>query len=308
MGYVEGPYAAPYGSTVTLTAIAEDGYHFGVWSNGTMDNPYTLTVTSDTTVTAFFTANLLPELCMVGVSDWRNQLIWEPLEAPCTAYRLYRESDMAGVYELMAGVPYDSATTFIDSTSRPMTRSYRYRISGVDPYGREGVQRPEHKTMHLTISQGIGNNWNLVWTEYEGAEYTTYIIYRGTSQNDLQQIDVMPAGGDTTYTDAEAPAGEVYYQVGVMMSSPCNPAKSATISLSNIATNGTVGIAAVGSLGTNVRVYAVDGRIVVEGAEGRGVSAYDVMGREVQTARSLPAGVYLVKVEGLPARKVVVLR
>lgn len=47
------------------------------------------------------------------------------------------------------------------------------------------------------------------------------------------------------------------------------------------------------------------GRIVVEG---KGVKVYDLMGREVQPARSLPGGVYLVKVEGLPARKVVVVR
>lgn len=320
MGVVEGATEAPYGSTVTLTATAEEGYHFGAWSNGAMENPYTLTVVNDTAVTAYFTADLSPELCMVGVSDWKNQLIWEPLEAPCTAYRLYRESDMAGVYELIAEVPYDSATTFVDSTSRPMTRSYRYRISGVDPYGREGVQSPEHKTMHLTISQGIGNHWNLVWTEYEGAEYSTYIIYRGTSQNDLQQIDVMPAGGNTTYTDAEAPAGDVYYQVGVMMTTPCNPTKAATISLSNIATNGVVGIAEAEA--EAVRVYVEENLVVVrlDDAGERSASEaimFDIMGRRIASAKlvqgearmAAPAdGVFLVKIGDYAARRVVVIR
>lgn len=92
-------------------------------------------------------------------------------------------------------------------------------------------------------------------TIYEGADYSTYIIYRGTSQDSLQQIDVMPAGGNTTYTDAEAPAGDVYYQVGVMMTTPCTPTKAATISLSNIATNSTVGIVDVESQGPDVRVW-----------------------------------------------------
>lgn len=61
-------------------------------------------------------------------------------------------------------------------------------------------------------------------------------------------------------------------------------------------------------------IYAVDGRIVVNGAEGEPVSVYDVVGREVfhaaQTGETpaLPGGFYLVKVGALPARKVVVLK
>ena len=51
---------------------------------------------------------------------------------------------------------------------------------------------------HLTINQGLGGRWNLQWTPYEGAEYNTYIIYRGTNATDLQQIDIMPADGNTS--------------------------------------------------------------------------------------------------------------
>jgi uncharacterized repeat protein (TIGR02543 family) len=46
-----------YGQTVTLTAEAEDGYIFSGWSGGitAADNPVTLTIDSDKTVTATFT-------------------------------------------------------------------------------------------------------------------------------------------------------------------------------------------------------------------------------------------------------------
>ena len=118
----------------------------------------------------------------------------------------------------------------------------------------------------------------------------------------------MAAGGNTTYTDETAPTGDVYYQVGVMMATPCTPTKASTISLSNIATNSAVGIIDAEGQSSDLRVYAVDGRIVVDGAEGKDVRVYDVMGKEVQLARILSAGVYLVKVDGLPARKVVVMR
>ena len=40
-----------------LYAVPADGYSFDHWSTGSIDNPYTLTVTSDTTVIAYFVSN-----------------------------------------------------------------------------------------------------------------------------------------------------------------------------------------------------------------------------------------------------------
>lgn len=40
-----------------LYAVPADGYRFDHWSTGSTDNPYTLTVTSDTTVIAYFVSN-----------------------------------------------------------------------------------------------------------------------------------------------------------------------------------------------------------------------------------------------------------
>ncbi len=62
-----------------------------------------------------------------------------------------------------------------------------------------------------------------------------------------------------------------------------------------------------------ITVYVVGGRIVVDGAEGETVTVYDMIGRLTQTFRhssnqDLPGGVYLVKVGDFPARKVVVIR
>ena len=58
----------------------------------------------------------------------------------------------------------------------------------------------------------------------------------------------------------------------------------------------------------DIRVYARDGRIVVDGADGEPVSVFDITGRAISTTlRPLPSGVYLVKVGERPAKKVVVL-
>lgn len=63
-----------------------------------------------------------------------------------------------------------------------------------------------------------------------------------------------------------------------------------------------------------IHVWSAEGRIFVEDTEGREAFVYDVMGRRVAAVAAgrdacvpVPAGVYLVHVEGLPARKVVVI-
>lgn len=301
-GTVMGDTAVAYGTEVTIVAIAAEGYHFAEWNNGSRENPYTVTVTCDTILTAIFTNDVVPEICMVSVQNGRNTVLWNK-ELEVTAYNIYRESTVVNEYDLMATVPYDSLSEWVDTASRPATRSYRYRMTATDIYGYESAPGTVHKTMHLTISQGIGNRWNLVWTEYEGADYTTYVIYRGTHASNMQMIDVIPSGSNT-YTDEEAPAGDIYYQVGVMMTTPCNPSKSATISLSNIATNSTAeGIGNIESL-TQVTVYPnpTTSLLTIMGEQVDAVEMFDIDGRRVAAFTNtnhldlsgLPSGKYLL--------------
>ncbi len=59
----------------------------------------------------------------------------------------------------------------------------------------------------------------------------------------------------------------------------------------------------------NVKVYALDGRIIVEGADGEAVSVYDITGRQINHEQSLfDPGVYLVKVGTRPTQKVLIVR
>lgn len=56
MGNVTGSGTRAHGSTISLTATANSRYHFDHWSDNITENPRPLTVTCDTTVTAFFVA------------------------------------------------------------------------------------------------------------------------------------------------------------------------------------------------------------------------------------------------------------
>jgi len=316
-GSVDGAGFFPYGSTVTLTPNPENGYYFVYWNNGDTTNPNTFTVTGDTLLSALFAPAIVPSICMVSVENDHNVLSWEK-EYPVSFYNIYCEGNTSNEYELIATIPYTALSTYADTASRPRTRSYRYRLSATDIYGHEADLSDIHKTMHLTINQGVGNQWNLVWTEYEGADYTTYVIYRGTDATNIQQIDVMPSGGNFTYTDVNAPAGDVYYQVGIMLSSPCNPTKSNYIVLSNIATNNTVGIHA--SHTDEAKVYAYNGRVMVSSESAiQDVRIYDITGKLLKTVAvngndavvnisDCASGVYIVQVHtanGYVTRKIV---
>lgn len=77
-----------------------------------------------------------------------------------------------------------------------------------------------------------------------------------------------------------------------------------------------VGIDSVEADGLNITIGVTVGTITVDGAEGRSVQLYDAVGRLLASRReqgrvsfNVPStGVYAVKVDGAPAKKVVVLR
>lgn len=61
-GAVTGDDLYDYGASAILIAAPREGYHFTQWSNGLTNNPYAITVTQDTTLTAFFAADGTQEI------------------------------------------------------------------------------------------------------------------------------------------------------------------------------------------------------------------------------------------------------
>ncbi len=58
------------GNTAVLTATANDGYSFLTWSDGNMENPRTVTITSDTAFMAIFTASSSSSLQEVNAREF----------------------------------------------------------------------------------------------------------------------------------------------------------------------------------------------------------------------------------------------
>ncbi len=264
----------------------------------------------DSVITLHLTVNASEntEFCMVTVNEQNmNQLVWEK-NAQVDHYNLYREGDLAGRYDLIASVPYSNSSVWTDSASNTNVRSYRYRISSVDYCNVESELSPIHKTMHLTIGAGINNSWNLVWTEYEGAMYSTYRIYRGTTSGNLEHIATLPAN-NTSYTDQNVSADVVYYQVVIVLDEPCNPMKAFNTIKSNMATNDASGIDKYsfehsliiypnpnhGRFTVRSSQYVMD-KVQVFDMEGRLLQTLDCMGQEAKVDIStLAAGSYVIK-------------
>lgn len=71
-GDVYGGGMYDYLSIRTISAVARSGYRFDHWSTGSIDNPYMLTVTSDTTITAYFVSTSSTEgIGEIGEDDIR---------------------------------------------------------------------------------------------------------------------------------------------------------------------------------------------------------------------------------------------
>jgi len=212
---------------------------------------YTVTAFLDTLCSAtdhlgiYFKTMESPSICIVTVnSNNKNVIVFEkPISNAIDSFFVYRETNMTTAYEKIGSIPYDSLSIFVDQTSAPSVNSNQYKISLIDTCGFQSNWSESHKTMHLTINQGMGNTWNLIWQPYQGFQVTTYNIYRGSDPNQMQLIGTI-SGANTQYTDLNPPSGYVYYQVEVIAPYFCNPTKSSGFqsSRSNIASNNTISV------------------------------------------------------------------
>ena len=227
-----------YGESLVLDA--DVGYTSYLWNN----NDNTQTITVDTTGIysvkvyaengCYNTASVkintaIPytsqEICMVTVTQGKNIIVWEnPELSSIEQYLIYRESTIADTYELIGVQSVSQLTVFIDPLSAPIEKSDRYKISVIDTCGNESPLSREHKTMHLTINQGLNGEVNLIWENYEGMIFGTYELYRGKSAENMELIKTIQSS-ITSYTDVNAPDGTLFYQVAIVKPDACIPSE-----------------------------------------------------------------------------------
>ncbi|NVO03494.1 MAG: T9SS type A sorting domain-containing protein [Bacteroidetes bacterium] len=162
-------------------------------------------------------------ICEVNIDTTvnKNFIVWEKTPNVGTAYfKIWKETSFGGVYAVLDSVMYDSMSVYKDLTSNAAVKSDRYKLSVVDTCGNESSQSPAHKTLHLTVNQGIGNTINLIWENYEGFAFGSYYIYRGLSPSTMVPIDTIP-NTITTYSDINPPLTFNYYQIVIAKTDSC---------------------------------------------------------------------------------------
>jgi len=177
----------------------------------------------------FYTTYEEEEICLVTVDleTNKNLVIWEKTpNQGIESYNIYRETTTADVYEIIANVPFGETSVYVDETSMPRQRAYRYKISVVDSCGSESEESYFHKTILLTVSLGIGT-FNLEWDDYEyeggGLTFEKFYIYRGLASDQMEIIDSIAASYHTYIDTYEPPTDttRVYYQIAGVLADEC---------------------------------------------------------------------------------------
>ncbi len=196
-----------------------------------------------------------PEICMVTVNENNNNVIIWDKEEEVIEYQIYKEGTQLGQFEYITSIPYSEPSVWEDTSSNALTRSYRYKIAAKDTCEHNTEQSSSHKTLHLTINQGLNNTWNLIWTPYEGINYNTYNIYKGRVNHfdSLFLLTTIPSSS-TSYTDFNTDSGDVYYQIEILIQNPCNITKSLNSIRSNIASNKLIGLEQI-ELSEEINLY-----------------------------------------------------
>jgi hypothetical protein len=198
-----------------------------------------------------------PQVCIVGIDSLTNlnRIVWEkPLTIGIDSFYVYKETNVSNVYSKIGATNYNDLALFLDVNSNPAVQAYRYKISAFDTCGVETNVGDFHKTIHLTINQGVGGAWNLIWSHYEGLTFGSYNIYRGTSLSNMALLTTIQSNLNS-YSDLTPPAGAVYYQIEIVNPVNCDPTKSInySVSRSNIVNNGQVGLIEMNS--SSIQVY-----------------------------------------------------
>ena len=158
-----------------------------------------------------------PQIAQVTVAEGHSVLTWGNQNLPAQELftgmvNIYRESDVADSYDLIAQVPM-SQGQYVDEPSRADVRSYRYQMTLSTKAGVESHPSRVHATMHVMANRGLGNDINLHWTPYEGTSIAQYVVYAGTSPENMQLVERL-SGYARSYVHHRSSEAVTYYAVG----------------------------------------------------------------------------------------------
>jgi len=250
-----------------------------------------------------------PDPCLVTYSSISNsnRVVWErPINDAIDSFYVNKETSQSNTYQKIGAIQYSETCVFDDLSSNPSVQANKYKLSYVDTCGNESSMGSFHKTIHLTINQGVGTSWNLIWSHYEGFGYSTYNIYRGNSQNNIALLDTV-ASNINSYTDINAPNGQLFYQIEVLVGAVCDPSRTYSSTKSNFINN-QIPTSKLEFIRNRIKYYPnpTNENITISVNNFNGIiqtEIYDLLGHRLQTTnettislQEYARGIYILKV------------
>jgi hypothetical protein len=253
-------------------------------------------------------------ICVVSVNQSnKNMIFWKvPEDNPYQAIIIYKESQPNDFIQI-GTQKVSEPSFFIDQHSNASLHPTRYKLAVIDTCGYTTALSQHHKTIHLSLNATQTGAWDLTWNHYEGFDSEIFHVFRGTSADDLIKVAEL---SNTTYTDIDPPAGNVYYKVVVINDDPCmvcsvNLSEFNNLSsFSNIANTGQVSVAPI-DLSSSIKIFpnpvsdllyvetqgtAIPYRLIILALDGRVLqSTFTVNGTTQVDISGLSNGAYIVK-------------
>ena len=203
-GEVSGAGTYVPDATATLIATPNPGYIFSRWNDGNKNNPRTITVTQDTSFTAYFgvcsDTNVVETVIVCGSYTWIDGIT-------------YTESNNTATYTLTNAAGCDSTVTLHltinnpvhTSTTETTCVSYTWTAGTGTTYTESGIYLHSHEdangciqvdTLHLTISNPVHTATTEVACEnftWNGESYTESgdYTYSHENANGCIQVDTL---------------------------------------------------------------------------------------------------------------------
>ena len=183
-----------------------------------------------------------PQICMVTADSLnKNNIIWKPLNKKGIVY-LEKETNVTNKFIAIDSASSEKPRLLLDKNSNAAIKPEMYRLvfrdtttisSGVAFKSSEVSS--SHRTIHLSINKGTGNDWNLIWSPYQGFNVVSYDILRKLGSGAWTKIASV-SGNVFSYTDLNVSSANVAYKISVISPVACDPnAWSILASESNIA-------------------------------------------------------------------------
>lgn len=152
-------------------------------------------------------------------------------------YEILRETNITNVYTTI-GTISPNQNSFLDETSNNESQSYNYKVRLIDRCGNTSSNSDLHKTILLQSSVATDNSVNLNWSEYEGAKYSTYNIYRNSNGSGAQLIGSV-SSKNNSFNDVTANVSNNNYEyyVSVAVKACLKGNKSSQLNTSEIKSN-----------------------------------------------------------------------